>query len=134
MTCNEETPLLHDTERNLKTTVFHMVLSFLALSVCVMLIVLPIIIASIFLLSSGRPGDYELSSSVLLHKLQPNYLESRAIQSKTEAIQYQFLLPHDSIGNTNPTDEVNIELLEEPNMSDDTKQSTLGLIKLGSIK
>ena len=120
MTCDDETPLLHDTERNLKTTVCHMVLSFLALSVCVMLIVLPIIIASIVLMSSGHPEDINFPSSFIIPKLQPNNLESRPIENKPEVLQYQELI-HQSIGNISPTEEVVIELIETPNITDVTK-------------
>lgn len=94
MPCNEETPLLYEAEQNLKTTFIQMVLSFIALILCVMLIVLPIIIASMILLGSSHHEDVELSSSILISKLrhritQPNSL----IDSAENDLQYEFVVP-----------------------------------------
>ena len=100
MICNEETPLLYESERNLKTTVFHMVLSFIGLILCVMLIVFPIIIASMILMGSGHHGDVELFSSVLINKLKHKTSESIPLVNSDEGVlQYEFVLPVSSLEN-----------------------------------
>ena len=113
MTCNEETPLLYEGERSLKTTAFHMILSFLALVLCVMLIVLPIVIASMLLMSTHHNGDVELSSSILIRKLRHKIAEkiaSEAMENEVSVLQYEFVLPYVSIDNTSPIEEADAKI------------------------
>jgi len=94
MPCNEETPLLYESERNLKTTVFQMVLSFIGLILCIMLIVLPIIIASMILMGSSHHEDVELSYSILINKLRHRTIQPNSLVDDAEsALQYEFVVP-----------------------------------------
>lgn len=103
MTCNEETPLLYEGDRSMKTTVFHMILSFLALVLCVMLIVLPIVIASMLLMTSQQSKDVELSSSIFMRKLR-NKLALESLEKEVSVVQYEFVLPEVSVKNDNPAE------------------------------
>ena len=111
MTCSEETPLLYESERNLKTTVFHMVLSFIGLILCVMLIVFPIIIASMILMGSSHHGDVELSRSVLINKLKYKTSESIPwVNSDEGVLQYEFVLPVSSLENVKVEEENEVKV------------------------
>ena len=111
MPCNEETPLLYESERNLKTTVFHMLLSFIGLILCVMLIVLPIIIASMILMGSRHHGDIEFSSSILINKLRHKTSESIPLVNSDESIlQYEFVIPVPSFKNAKVDGESDVKL------------------------
>ena len=100
MPCNEETPLLYESERNLKTTVFQMVLSFIGLILCVMLIVLPIIIASMILMGSSHHEDIESFSSIMINKLRHRTSQSNEMSDIAEsALQYEFVVPVKSLAN-----------------------------------
>ena len=100
MPCNEETPLLYESERNLKTTVFQMVLSFIGLILCVMLIVLPIIIASMILMGSSHHEDIESFSSIMINKLRHRTSQSNEMSDIVESVlQYEFVIPVTSSAN-----------------------------------
>merc|ERR1719295_2019232 len=113
MPCNEETPLLYEPERNLKTTVFQMVLSFIGLILCIMLIVLPIIIASMILMGSSNHEDVELSYSILINKLRHRTIQPNSLVDDAEsALQYEFVVPLPSL-KSNKIQLDNIKVEEE---------------------
>ena len=122
MPCNEETPLLYESERNLKTTVFQMVLSFIGLILCIMLIVLPIIIASMILMGSSHHEDVELSYSILINKLRHRTIQPNSLVDDAESVlQYEFVVPLPSL----KSDKIqvdNIKLEEEIPESNDRER------------
>jgi hypothetical protein len=123
MTCSEETPLLYDGERSLKTTMFNMFLGSLGIVLCVMLIVLPIIITSMLLMSTHHNGDVELSSSIVMRKLRHRYAEkiaSEALENEVTVVQYEFVLPEVSIDNTIPGEEDDSKIKGDSQIIDDT--------------
>ena len=122
MPCNEETPLLYESERNLKTTVFQMVLSFIGLILCIMLIVLPIIIASMILMGSSHHEDVELSYSILINKLRHRTIQPNSLVDDAEsALQYEFVVPLPSL-ESNKIQEDNIKIEEESPESNDSEK------------
>lgn len=122
MPCNEETPLLYESERNLKTTVFQMVLSFIGLILCIMLIVLPIIIASMILMGSSHHEDVELSYSILINKLRHRTFQPNTLVDDAEsALQYEFVVPSPAL-ESNKIKVDNIKLEDELPESNDSER------------
>ena len=122
MPCNEDTPLLYESERNLKTTVFQMVLSFIGLILCIMLIVLPIIIASMILMGSSHHEDVELSYSILINKLRHRTIQPNSLVDDAEsALQYEFVVPLPSL-ESNKIQLDNIKVEEEIPESNDSER------------
>ena len=135
MPCNEETPLLYESERNLKTTVFQMVLSFIGLILCIMLIVLPIIIASMILMGSSHHEDVELSYSILINKLRHRTIHPNSLIDDAEsALQYEFVVPLPSLESNKIIVDSNKEEEEIPESNDSEKRYALNCRTITLIK